>query len=188
MKYFKELDLPYFDLYSEYKKLLSEEKIYWSTNQISITTTKDKPDDFIYGCGSLDLDWSNAKEYTDENGETQMDVPQRVPALKESDFTEVVEVFKNTLFEDCVTEIRKNYTTGRIRLMQNHTRNCMSWHYDYSQRIHYPLKTQEGCIMVIEDEVKHLDANKWWQTDTTKMHTAFNGSRSNRIHLVVNLL
>jgi hypothetical protein len=42
--------------------------------------------------------------------------------------------------------------------------------------------------MVIEDEVKHLEQNKWYFTNTTKEHTAFNASKENRIHLVANIL
>jgi hypothetical protein len=42
--------------------------------------------------------------------------------------------------------------------------------------------------MVIEDEVKHLDQGKWYFADTTKLHTAFNGSFQDRIHLVVDIL
>jgi hypothetical protein len=38
--------------------------------------------------------------------------------------------------------------------------------------------------MVIEDEVKHLDQDKWWMADTIKLHTAFNASKESRIHLV----
>ena len=39
--------------------------------------------------------------------------------------------------------------------------------------------------MVIGDEVMHLKQNKWYWTNTLMKHTAFNGSREDRLHLVV---
>ena len=72
--------------------------------------------------------------------------------------------------------------------MNTKPKTCLTWHNDDTQRIHYPMKTQEGCYMVIEDEIRFLEHNTWYHTDTLKMHTAFNGSREERMHLVVNLL
>ena len=71
--------------------------------------------------------------------------------------------------------------------MKSKIKTCLSWHNDSSPRIHYPIKTQDGCLMVIGDEVKHLEQDKWWWTDTTITHTALNGSREERIHLVITL-
>lgn len=189
MKYFEKLALPDFDLYPEVVNLLNSNKIDWNTtNQICINTTPDRPDDYVYGTGSLDLDWDNSYEYTDENGNKKIHIPPRNPPLSEEMFTEVVDVFKNTVFEDCVNELKKYYKLGRVRLMRLKPKSCLSWHYDYSPRIHLPLKTQEGCFMVIEDEILHLDEGTWWFTETTNKHTAFNGSKSDRIHLLVNVL
>jgi hypothetical protein len=42
--------------------------------------------------------------------------------------------------------------------------------------------------MVIENEAKHLEQNKWYYTNTVVPHTAFNGSRDERLHLVVTVL
>jgi hypothetical protein len=42
--------------------------------------------------------------------------------------------------------------------------------------------------MVIEDEVKHLEENKWYWTNTVVKHTAFNASSEYRIHLVAAIL
>ena len=38
--------------------------------------------------------------------------------------------------------------------------------------------------MVIDDTVNQLEQNKWYLTDTTVKHTAFNGSKDARVHLV----
>ena len=42
--------------------------------------------------------------------------------------------------------------------------------------------------MIIEDQAFHMPVNTWWHTDTTKNHTALNGSTGDRIHLVIVLL
>jgi hypothetical protein len=72
--------------------------------------------------------------------------------------------------------------------MASKPKTCLSWHTDSSKRLHYPLKTQEGCFMVIEDEVFHIPKNQWWLTDTVLPHTAFNSSKELRIHLVASIL
>jgi len=75
-----------------------------------------------------------------------------------------------------------------LRFMKMVQRKCLSWHSDYSPRIHVVLDTSEGNFMVIEDEVKHLEQNTSWITDTTFKHTAFNASMYPRIHIVGVLL
>ena len=42
--------------------------------------------------------------------------------------------------------------------------------------------------MIIEDEVKHLQKNKWYHTDTRYEHTAMNASKETRMHLVACVL
>ena len=104
---------------------------------------------------------------------------------REWDFTVLCDIFKNTVFEDIYKELKKRYILGRVRLMRNESKTCLTWHTDTSPRIHYPIKTQKGCFMVIGDEVMHLKQNKWYWTNTLMKHTAFNGSREDRLHLVV---
>ena len=53
---------------------------------------------------------------------------------------------------------------------------------------HYPVKTQDGCFMVIENEIKYLELNNWYWTNTVLLHTAFNASKEDRIHLVAVIL
>ena len=72
--------------------------------------------------------------------------------------------------------------------MNSQPKTCLTWHTDNTTRIHYPMKTQDGCFMIIEDEVKHLEKNKWYHTDTRYEHTAMNASRETRMHLVACVL
>ena len=180
-------DLPIFDLMSEFTSLLKEEKIHWYNNsddQICLNTVLGHEDDFLFGRGSLYLDWDN--KTIDTNG--KIIVPQRDIPLMEENFTELCTPFKGTLFEDVYTQLSTKYKLGRVRIMNLKPKTCLSWHIDDTPRIHYPMKTQEGCFMVIDDEIKFLNQNTWWHTNTLKPHTAFNGSKENRYHLVATIL
>jgi hypothetical protein len=72
--------------------------------------------------------------------------------------------------------------------MKSKPKTCLSWHVDTTPRIHFPIKTQDGCFMVIDNEVQHLTKNTWWWTNTVAPHTAFNASKEDRIHLVAVVL
>lgn len=183
MKYFKQLECPKFDLAGELNRMIDEGLVHFrSDNQICINSTKDHPDDFFLGNGSLRWDW--AKRYWDVEQEKQI-IPQRPsPGLREWHFDTLCTVFKGTEFERAYNYISERYKVGRVRVMKNSPHYCMTWHNDSTARIHYPIKTQEGCKMVIEDEIMHLPADTLWWTETTNMHTAFNGSDAERLHLV----
>ena len=190
MKYFKQLDLSTPNLNKELENLLDKKIINWhfNTPQICINGVKGHEDNIFYGVGSLDLDWINAYQELDEHGNSKVIVPKKENMLHEDDFRYLCTPFKNTLFEDMYNEIESKYTVGRIRLMKLAPHNSLSWHHDATDRLHYPIKTQDGCIMVIEDEVMHIPEQTWWATNTRYTHTAFNGSREDRIHLVVNVV
>ena len=169
-----------------YENLLDELNtiVDLTDNQYCITAPAGYEDDIFYGVGSLKYDWPNAN--TDENGKVH--VPLRETPPTESDFTQICNQFKNTQFENIYNLLNKKYILGRVRIMTMHPSTCLTWHQDTEERIHYPIKTQEGCFMVIEDEVKHLEQDKWYYTKTLKKHTTFNGSKERRIHLVANIL
>jgi len=189
MKYFKKLNFSQPDLYTEYLRLLDEGIIDWNGDtQIALVSVPEKPDDIYLGTKSLWYDWSKMTREVAENGNEKTVVPPHENPLDEDDFTYFVDRFRGTLFEDVYNELSEVYELGRIRLMKNRHGNCMSWHYDPSERIHYPLKTQLGCKMVIQDEVMELPKHEWWWTNTTVRHTAFNGSGEDRIHLVFVIL
>lgn len=188
MKYFTELThLKHFDLYPVLQEMLDDGRLNWETlNQICINCPEGFDDPYM-GCGSLKKDWSKKQEVVNESGEIEHIVPTRDIIYYDRQYTQLCSVFKGTLFEEVFEELKANYGIGRIRIMKSDPHLCLSWHADRTQRIHYPLKTQEGCFMVIEDEVKHLEKNKWYLTNTLHYHTAFNASEESRIHLLVNL-
>lgn len=180
--------LPKLDLYSELSFLLEAKQISWQHDQICINCSTENSYDYTEGIGSLWYDWPNAKNIIDKDGNKKLDVPLRDFPLNESSFRYLCEAFSGTLFEDIYQELEKRYTVGRVRLIRSEPKTCLSWHRDHSKRIHYPIKTQEGCLMVIDSNVYRLEENKWYETDTTKYHTAFNGSKEERIHLVACIL
>jgi len=186
MKNFKILDnLPVLPLYEEFNQLIESGKLQWNRrDQICINSVAGHETDTEYGVGSLILDWKKSKKLKDGS----LSIPNRDKVLKEEDFTELCTLFVGTVFEDLYNILNQTYKIGRIRIMNLDPKECLSWHSDPSPRLHFPLKTQEGCLMIIEDEVFHLPINKWCLTDTTKYHTALNGSIEPRLHLVAAIL
>ena len=190
MSHFKRINnLPILNLEKELTHWIQSKTIYWpDNNQICINTLSNKQDDWLAGTGSLHYDWTNKQTLTKDDGTHELKVPLLANTRKESDFDTMCSVFKNTLFETVYDAITQNYKVGRIRLMKMKPKTCLSWHMDLCARVHYPIKTQDGCMMIIDQQVCHMPANTWWYTDTHKHHTAINASRSDRIHLVCSVL
>ena len=114
---------------------------------------------------------------------------QRENKIDESKYTEFVDEFKNTYFKEVYDELTKKYKLGRMRLLLKEPRSTLSWHRDPEPRLHIPIITNPGCIMVIDNVAKHMPADgSVWVTNNTKYHNAFNGGEENRIHLVACVL
>ena len=114
---------------------------------------------------------------------------QRDKMIDESKYTEFVEEFKNTYFNDVYEELSKHYKIGRVRLLLKEPRSTLSWHRDPEPRLHIPIVTNPGCLMVIDNIAKHMQADgSVWITNNTKYLNAFNGGEENRIHLVACVL
>jgi hypothetical protein len=188
MTYFKELtNLPILDLSSEFDKLMNQGIIDWyrdSRDQICLNSIKGHEDDIHLGRGSLVYDWDN---YTrDENG--ALVVPERKIRLLEKDFNVLCTQFKGTAFEEAYNTLSEQYTLGRVRIMNLKPKTCLSWHVDDSIRIHYPIKTQKGCMMIIKNTVFEMEKGKWYETNTLHEHTALNASKEERYHLVASIV
>ena len=189
MSHFTEIkNLPTYALYNDLLVMLKLNIISWKNNQICLNTIPSDPTNIHLGVGSLWYDWDKVTIVKDEYGIETVTVPERVVKLKETDFTTLAEPFRNTAFEDVYNALTDKFILGRMRIMKSEPKTCLTWHIDDTKRVHYPLKTQEGCFMVIDDEIKHLPANTWWLTDTLHPHTAFNGSGESRIHIVVEIV
>ena len=109
--------------------------------------------------------------------------------IDESKYTEFVEDYKNTYFKEVYEELSKRYKLGRVRLLLKEPRSTLSWHRDPEPRLHIPIYTNPGAIMVIDQAAQHMPADgSVWITNNLKYHNAFNGGEENRVHLVACVL
>ena len=106
-------------------------------------------------------------------------------AINESAYTELVPELENTYFKEVIDVLLSKYKLGRIRILLKAPRSTLSWHRDPEPRLHIPIITNPGCLMVIENIAKHMPADgSVWITNNMKYHNAFNGGEENRVHLV----
>ena len=109
--------------------------------------------------------------------------------IDESKYTQLVPEFENTYFKEVYDLLSSKYKLGRMRILLKEPRSTLSWHRDPEPRLHIPIITNPGCIMVIDNVAKHMPADgSVWVTNNTKYHNAFNGGEENRIHLVACVL
>jgi len=105
--------------------------------------------------------------------------------LDESQYTEFVKEFEHTYFKEVYKILSSKFKLGRIRILLKEPRTTLSWHRDPEPRLHIPIITNPGCLMVIENVAKHLPADgSVYITNNVKYHNAFNGGEENRVHLV----
>ena len=109
--------------------------------------------------------------------------------IDESKYTKFLDEYKNTYFKEVYDKLSKKYKLGRVRLLLKEPRSTLSWHRDPEPRLHIPIITNPGCLMVIDNVAKHMPSDgSVWITNNTKYHNAFNGGEENRIHLVACVL
>ena len=109
--------------------------------------------------------------------------------LDETLYTEFVKDFEHTYFKEVYSKLSSKFKLGRVRILLKEPRSTLSWHRDPEPRLHIPIITNLGSIMVIENIAKHLPADgSVWITNNTKYHNAFNGGEESRIHLVACVL
>ena len=109
----------------------------------------------------------------------------RAKKINESAYTEFVKDLEHTYFKEVYDTLAKKFKLGRVRILLKEPRSTLSWHRDPESRLHIPIITNPGCLMVIENVAKHLPADgSAWITNNIKYHNAFNGGEENRVHLV----
>ena len=114
---------------------------------------------------------------------------QRLEPINESLYTELCPEFKDTYVEEVYNLVKKHFKIGRMRFLMKPPRTCLSWHRDPEKRLHIPIITNKGNIMVIDDIAFHMPSDgAAYITDNTKYHNFFNGSECERVHLVSTLL
>lgn len=91
-------------------------------------------------------------------------------------------------------ETKFKFTAGRIRIMRLLSKRGLTVHLDAESRYHLVLKTNPFCYMFHVDKSnkpvgEHIPADGYFYwVDTTQGHFVYNGSREDRIHLVINKL
>ena len=109
--------------------------------------------------------------------------------INEEEYSEFISDYNNTYFKEVFDTLSKKYKLGRVRILLKEPRSTLSWHRDPEPRLHIPIITNPGCLMVIDNVAKHMPADgSVWITNNTKYHNAFNGGEENRIHLVACVL
>ena len=109
--------------------------------------------------------------------------------VDEEKYSEFIEDYKDTYFKEVYDTLSKHYKLGRVRILLKQPRSTLSWHRDPEPRLHIPIITNPGCIMVIDNVAKHMPADGHaWITNNTKYHNFFNGGEEDRIHIVACVL
>ena len=109
--------------------------------------------------------------------------------IDESKYTELIPEFEDTYFKEVYNTLKSKFKLGRIRLLLKGPRSTLSWHKDPEPRLHIPIITNKGCMMVIENIAKHLPADGTVTiTNNIKFHNFFNGGEQARVHLVACVL
>ena len=110
-------------------------------------------------------------------------------SVDEEKYSEFIDDYKDTYFKDVYEALSKKYKLGRARILLKQPRSTLSWHRDPEPRLHIPIITNPGCIMVIDNVAKHMPADGHaWITNNTKYHNFFNGGEEDRIHIVACVL
>ena len=148
-QYFKKVD--YFApdyikmMNDEFNKMLDSGLIDWHEHhkQIGITTHKEyetskfsKIPPHMIGTGSLIFNWADSGVNKEVEKRTEVEFKEK---LQEKDFNVLSPVFEGTIFEDFYNKLKQKHNVGRLRFMKMIQRKCLSWHSDYSPRIHIVL-------------------------------------------------
>ena len=173
------------ELKKAYKEILNIKKFEGPSGisnfgAISLTQIPGDPDS-IKGHNARGVFWTKP----DSSGkETIRDLQ-----IDESAYSEFITEYKDTYFKEVYDVLSSKYKLGRVRILLKQSRSTLSWHRDPEPRLHIPIITNPGAIMVVDNVAKHLPADgSVWITNNTKYHNAFNGGEEDRIHLVACVL
>ena len=117
---------------------------------ISLTQIPDDPDS-IKGHKARGVYWTKP----DSSGNESI----RDVSVDEAAYSEFIEEYKNTYFKEVFDILSSKYKLGRVRILLKQPRSTLSWHRDPEPRLHIPIITNPGSIMVIDNVAKHLPAD-----------------------------
>jgi len=119
--------------------------------------------------------------------ETYQEVP-REEVVDEHAFSEFVPALKGSYFEEVHSALAARFPIGRMRVLMKEPITCNSWHRDPEPRLHIPIHTNPGAVMIVNNHCTHLPADgSVYFTDTRGYHSAINGGEKQRVHIVAAL-
>ena len=71
--------------------------------------------------------------------------------INEAAYSEFIDEYKNTYFKEVFDILSSKYKLGRVRILLKQPRSTLSWHRDPEPRLHIPIITNPGAIMVIDN-------------------------------------
>ena len=79
--------------------------------------------------------------------------------IDESKYSEFIKDYENTYFKEVFDVLSSKYKLGRVRILLKEPRSTLSWHRDPEPRLHIPIITNPGCLMVIDNVAQHMPAD-----------------------------
>ena len=108
--------------------------------------------------------------------------------VDETEFSEFVPGLADTYFAHVHEVLTRHMEIGRMRLLRKVTYSANSWHRDPEPRIHIPIITNPGSLLIVNHHCTHLPADGHvYFTDTRAYHMAVNGGPLPRVHLTAAL-
>jgi len=124
--------------------------------------------------------WTRDNEYEEYQVEKYVD---------ETSYRVFEPLLMTTYFKNIYDTLSKHYKLGRVRVLKLNSRSCLSYHRDPECRLHIPIITNPGALMIVDNQVYHMKANgSTYYMNTKEYHSALNGGSEPRVHLVATVL
>jgi len=95
----------------------------------------------------------------------------------------------DSYFKNVYDVLSQHFRLGRVRILKLDSRTCLSYHKDPENRLHIPIITNPGALMIVNDEAYHMKADgSTYYMKTVDYHSAINGGNVPRVHLVATIL
>ena len=140
------------EAYQEILKIKGFEGVAGVSNfgAISLTQIPGDPDS-IKGHKARGIFWTKPNGSGKEVARDEM--------INEEAYSEFIDEYKETYFKEVFDALSSKYKLGRVRILLKEPRSTLSWHRDPEPRLHIPIITNPGSIMVIDNVAKHLPAD-----------------------------
>lgn len=154
-----ESDLPIIEIKKEVNKVFSEINDH---NALQIGLQSNSPSD---------NNWKSSIGSVEKNSQ----------AARKNEETYIYPIFDLPV----INEYMEKYNMFRTRIMVSLPRTTLTWHRDYTPRIHIPITSNPNAFILVKDRLEHLKVGNCYWVNTMCQHTAINcDSKDARIHIV----